>query len=333
MEEIIIEKAILHILDSTIDTPVLSESLLPFDEATDFLKKHIEKLLSDSEIKECVFENDGNPIRDLIDGIEDDNFVFNTHQMSAELYGIMLSNVDIPSADVLFTIFKHGKDTYLGIIKFNYKEAYTHSLTNIEGTTATNVIKYKTLFANETQKVDECIFINLNNHAIKIKEKKYEINGQKDYYLSNQLMKTQPARSYKEQYRLVEKSAEQIVKKFYSGDSMKQAEVKMAMKNNVDKNFEIDIDDLSKAAFSDSQDMQNQYKQELSQKGFIGKKIKINQQIYNELERSHKILTDTGIKMEIPSDLMKDKNKVEFIVNQDGTMSILIKNVNEVKSR
>ena len=131
----------------------------------------------------------------------------------------------------------------------------------------------------------------------------------------------------------MEKSAEQVIKKFYTGDSLKQAEVKMAIRENVDNNLEIDIDDLSKAAFHDSPDMQIQYKQELSQKGFIGKKIKINQQIYNELEKSHKIITDIGIKMEIPSDLMRDKNRVEFIVNQDGTMSILIKNVNEVKSK
>ena len=333
MEEIIIEKAILHILDSNVGAPVLSERILPLDESTDFFKKHIEKSLVDSEIKECVFGDVNNPIKDLISGIDGENFVLNTQQMSAILYDIMLSNVDIPSADVLYVIFRQESQQYLGMVKFNYKEAYTHSLTNVDGSKATSVIKYKTLFANESQKVDECIFINLSNHSIKIKEKKYEIDGQKDYYLSNTFMKTQPARSYKEQYRLVEKSAEQIVKKYYEGDSLKQAEVKMAIRDNVDKNLEIDIDDLSKAAFSDSPDMQNQYKQELSQKGFVEKKIKINQQIYNELERNHKIITDIGIKMEIPSELMMDKNKVEFFVNQDGTMSILIKNINEVTSR
>ncbi len=333
MEEITLEKSILHILDSNVGTPVLSDRLLPSDESTDFFSKHIEKLLGDSEIKECIFEDEEHPIRASIAQSNEESFISATHQMATGLYRIMTSNVDIPSADVLFTIFRYKNDTYLGILKLNYKEAYTHSLVHNEDTTATSVIKYKALFANEAQKVDECIFVNLKNYTIKIKEKKYEINGQKDYYLSSQFMKTQPARSYKEQYRLVEKSAEQIVKKFYTDDTLKQAEVKMAIKNTVDRNLEINIDDLSKAAFHDSPDMQSQYKQELSQKGFTEKKIKINQQIYNELERSHKIITDMGIKMEIPSDLMKDKNKVEFFVNQDGTMSIMIKNINEVKSR
>lgn len=333
MEEIQIEKLILHILDANIGTPVLSDGLLPFDESADFFKKHIEKLLDDSEVKECVFEEDDHPVKALIVNFSEEGFISATHQLAAALYEIMLSNVDIPAADLLFAAFRYKNNRFLGMVKFNYKEAYTHSLVNIEGKTATNVIKHKALFASEAQKVEECVFIDLNSHGIKIKEKKYEIDGQKDYYLSNRFLKTHPARSYKEQFRLVEKSAEQVIKKYYPGDSMKQAEVKMAIKDNVDRNMEIDIDDLSKAVFHDSPDMQTQYKQELSQKGLNGKKIKINQQIYNELERSHKIITDIGIKMEIPSDLMKDRSKVEFIVNQDGTMSILIKNISEVKNR
>ncbi len=333
MEEITIERAVLHILDTGIGAPVLSDRALPLDESTDFFKRHIEKLAEDSEMKECVFEDGGNPVRDLIGGMNEENFISVTQQLAASLYEIMVTSAEIPAADVLFAVFRSESDRFLGIVKFNYKEAYTHKLESIEGKTAATVIKYKALLANESQKVDECIFTSLNSLKIKMKEKKYEIDGRKDYYLSPLFLRTKPARSYKEQLRLVEKSAEKVVKKYYAGDSLKQAEVTMAIKNNVDRNMEIDIDDLGKEVFHDSPDMQTQYKQELTQKGFTEKKIKINQQIYHELEKSHRIVTDLGIRMEIPSDLMKNKEKVEFIVNQDGTMSILIKNINEVKSR
>ncbi|WP_051280068.1 nucleoid-associated protein [Anaerovorax odorimutans] len=333
MREIIIEKAILHILDTTVDTTVLSEELLNLSETEEFLQKHIIKLLKDSEIKECIFEKEGNQIRENIRSLNDDNFIFQSQQIANTLHSFMLSNIDIPAADVVFCIFKEEQNRYIGILKFNYKEAYTHSL-NIEDDKQTvSLMKYKTILANDTQKIDECIFINLNDFSLKIKEKKYEINGQKDYYISNYLLKAQPAHSYKEQYKIVEKSAEEIVKKYYPGDSMKQAEVKIAIKNNVDENLEVDIDNIAREAFSDSEDMQNQYKSEISQNGFVEKKIKINEQIYEKLEKSHKIITDVGIKMDIPTDLLKDKRKVEFIVNQDGTMSILIKNINEMKNR
>jgi len=333
MKEITIEKAILHILDTNAGVPVLSGDTLPADESEEFFIKHIEKLWNDSELKECEFDDSVNPVKDIVKEARGESFIPVTQQLAQALYDIMASNIEIPAADVLFTVFRGEQSRYLGILKFNYKEAFTHGLSSVDGISCTSVIKYKTLFAGESQKIDECVFIDLHNLKLWIKEKKYEIDGQKDYYLSSIYLKTQPARSYKEQFRLVEKSAEQVVKKFYSGDSLKQTEVKEAIKNSVDENLEIDVDELSRNVFSDSPDMQRQYRQELSDKGFTEKKIKINQQIYNDLEKSHRIITDLGIKMEIPSELLRDSEKVEFIVNRDGTMSILIKNVNEVKSR
>lgn len=333
MSDIIIEKSILHILDPNAGVPVLSARDLPQDDSEEFFTKHIERLWKDSELKECEFDEGENPVRDVLDQSSGEHFTAFSQQLSEVLFSIMSANVDIPAADVYFSVFRKDQSRYLGILKLNYKEAYTHSLVNMDDTNSTSVIKYRTLFAGDSQKIDECVFIDLSTSKLWIKERKYEINGEKDYYLSTLLLRTCPARSYKEQYKLVEKSAEQVVKKFYSGDTLKQAEVKMAIKNNVDENLEIDVEELSKAAFSDSPDMQRQYREELSQKGFTEKKIKINQQIYDDLEKNHKLITDLGIKMEIPTALMKDSSKVEFIVNRDGTMSILIKNVNEVKSR
>jgi len=41
--------------------------------------------------------------------------------------------------------------------------------------------------------------------------------------------------------------------------------------------------------------------------------------------------TDTGIEISIPLDQYRDGNAVEFINNPDGTVSILIKNVNRIR--
>jgi len=72
MSEITIEKSILHILDTSIGTPVLSGRVLPPDESTDFFSKHIEKLLGDSELKECRFEEGDSPAGTLFERICDE---------------------------------------------------------------------------------------------------------------------------------------------------------------------------------------------------------------------------------------------------------------------
>ena len=55
-EEIRIKKAIVHILDSTVGMPVLSDGELEFgSEFADFLKEHIARVFSGDDGKSCRF--------------------------------------------------------------------------------------------------------------------------------------------------------------------------------------------------------------------------------------------------------------------------------------
>ena len=55
-EEIKIQQAVVHILDSALGMPVLSDTLLDCgSDFSDFLKSHIFKIDSSDEIKNCSF--------------------------------------------------------------------------------------------------------------------------------------------------------------------------------------------------------------------------------------------------------------------------------------
>ena len=45
------------------------------------------------------------------------------------------------------------------------------------------------------------------------------------------------------------------------------------------------------------------------------------------------LTTDTGIEITIPMEEYKDPEKVEFITNPDGTISVLIKNIGHLSTR
>ena len=45
------------------------------------------------------------------------------------------------------------------------------------------------------------------------------------------------------------------------------------------------------------------------------------------------LFTDTGIEIKIPMDQYKDSKNVEFITNPDGTVSLLIKNIEHLEAR
>ena len=76
MSRIYLEKAVLHIVDTGIDEPVLSDELLESTgELNEFLCSHLERLFSDSELKVSDINSSPNQLLQLMTRINDENFI------------------------------------------------------------------------------------------------------------------------------------------------------------------------------------------------------------------------------------------------------------------
>ena len=49
--------------------------------------------------------------------------------------------------------------------------------------------------------------------------------------------------------------------------------------------------------------------------------------------QSQHLYTDTGIEIKIPMEQYKNPQRVEFITNPDGTISVLIKNIEHLEAK
>ncbi len=126
-DDIIIRSAIMHILDSTVGMPVLSDELLNLTpDMNDFLRNHIYKVISGDDLKTCVFDEENSEVYHLIQGFTEENMIEVTKQLAGLLYGIMNSNIDIPPADVFFVTYQVESKQHLAMLKMNYKEVYMH---------------------------------------------------------------------------------------------------------------------------------------------------------------------------------------------------------------
>ena len=122
--EIIIHQAILHVLDTTLDAPVLSGGGMELTaEKTAYLQNHIEKLLASDEIRQCrplpdsAFRNELEHNQDFIDL---------SCRIAGVLFDYMHAHTTIPGADLAVVDFTRDGAPWLGILKLNYKNGYTH---------------------------------------------------------------------------------------------------------------------------------------------------------------------------------------------------------------
>lgn len=328
-----IQKLVVHIVDNNLQLPVLSEQVHPPEhEIHEFIEKHLIKAMKDDHLKSASFIEGENHVRQLCEEIaaRSEEFAALTSEIAVALFDIMLKHGDIPPADLVFCLFKMDGEVHLGILKFNYKTAFIHYTHTNESGRMNSIIKQKTALPRENQKIEECVFINLNNWRIRLIEKKYEINGEKSFYLSTLFLNCTSQMSNYEKVKIFTKTTEQFKKEYFEEDFNKSGEIKKAITESLDENEKIDITEMAETVFSRNPEIKQDYIEKIEKAGLKDKVLRINEKTAEKKFKKQKIKTDTGIEIDLPIAYYNDKDKIEFINNMDGRISIVIKNVSKI---
>lgn len=334
--DIRIMKVIVHILDSSIPTPVLSDKELEFgSDFSDFLKEHIWKVMSSDDTKNCHFTQEESEMFELIKDVSADNFIEVSKDIASFLHGIMNSNIDIPAADLMIIIYEMSSTLYMGILKMNYKSFYTHQTKNDGDDNFNDIIVYKTILPNQSQRISEAALINLDDMSLKLIEKKYEVNGTKTNYFSKLFLKCKAGLSQKAKLDIVSKAVEKVTKENY--DESEHYEMNMKAKsiiyNEITNQKEIDVPAVVEKIFEDRPELTECFNEKVEKYNVTKTPIKPENE--NTVKKYYRqfLKTDTGIEIKIPMEEYENKESVEFITNGDGTISVLIKNVEKIISK
>ena len=333
-DEIIIKRAVLHVLDSEASMPIISKGELEITEdLSDYISKHIYKIIDNPNTKKAKFIEDANPMYIMVESLNEDNFLSMTANMANILFAFMQKNIDIPPADLLCCIFEEEGKEHLAILKLNYKSAFTHWVNNYEEGNVNTIISHKTLLPLESQRVEECALIDLSDYSLRVLEKKYEINGEKEFYLSQYYLKCKSELSTNEKLKILDKVTKDINKKYFDEDFEKAIEIKKAVSESLEDNERIDIEDIAQKVYDTNVEIRNEYMEEMSKSGLYEKEIVIPEKLAEKKFSMQKIKTDSGIEVKFPLEFANRRDKIEFINNPDGTVSILIKNVEKITNR
>lgn len=326
--EIIIHQAILHVLDTTLDAPVLSGGGMELTaEKTAYLQNHIEKLLASDEIRQCrplpdsAFRNELEHNQDFIDL---------SCRIAGVLFDYMHAHTTIPGADLAVVDFTRDGAPWLGILKLNYKNGYTHYTETVEGSPVNSIIQQRACLPTQSGKVEEGALVNLTDYSMRLLEKKYDIDGHKEFYLSSVVFQYTQAEPEKKKLQAIQEAAAQAVKDAYEDEPHADAQVAMLIANQ--------------AADNDNQVSVEQVRQQLAEEyplaavpfdDYVEKSevleeaaapVTVTPARIRRME-SRSIRTANGIEVKIPTELLNSDSELEFLHDPDGSVSLLIKNV------
>ncbi len=337
-EDIIIRQAIVHILDSLMGVPVLSDGMLELSpDLNDFLRNHIYKIASGDELKNCQFNKEESQVYRILMEHKlslEEELVIISKEISSHLYAIMNQNIEIPPADVVFVTYQYNSKLFLAILKMNYKTTYIHNTSSDDDIGNVNyILKQKATLPMDSQKLSEAILIDLEDFGISIIEKKYEINGEKIDYLSKLFLVCSTRLSSKTKFDIVTKAVKQVTKKYFEDDLDKHMELKSILHEELVTEGSINVERISNKVFKENDEIKTEFIEKVEKYNIVNDDVKLNNKQTTKKFEKQFLTTDSGIEINIPMEQYNNKQKIEFITNIDGTISVLIKNINKLTSK
>ncbi len=336
-EEIRIKRVIVHIMDGSVGLPVLSDEEAEISsDFSDFLKEHISRIMSGDDIKKCSFYKEQSEVYKMLSQYDEEFFVPISRDMASHLYEIMNSNIDIPPADLVIARFDHRDVPYLAILKMNYKTLFTHKTVKGEGgENANGIIKHKTLLPAESQRLSEAAIVNLNTLEPYAIEKKYDVNGEKTNYFTYLFLKCSANVSEKQKLNVVCRSVESIQNSHF--DESRQYEENLRAKNIIHEELEenggFSVEKIADRIFENEPVLKEAFKEKMEKNDMVRETVSPQSEKTVKKYETQVLKTDSGIEIKIPMKEYNDPGSVEFITEDDGTVSVLIKNIDRIRAR
>lgn len=319
-----IKKCILHILDTSIGSPILSDRLMNLDEEiADYVTTHFDKLFGSNALERCEFSETSSFL--TLIKTDDIDFVALSQDLANNLYNLMLRNDSIPRGDLLVAILQCNNIDYFAVAKLDYKTSYIHYYQKEEADHYNTIIMQPMALPSPSYKIAESFFVNLNNYVIALQERKYEIDGVKDYYWSTYILNCSKHPSEKSKFSAISRNINKLVEKHY-GNDLDKDNVSSLLYEAVHDD-EVYVEQIYKEISSKYPKIEKDFEILLNKYDVqISDKIKTTD---NDLKKikNQSLKTEYGVEIKIPIDAYKRKDCFEFINNPDGSISILIKNV------
>lgn len=333
IEEINIRHMIVHILDQQLNIPIFSQKEMESSyEAKEFFGAHIVKTLNDDALKHCHFKDLQHPFAQTLNDFihEARSFIACTTDWSNQLFELMKTYIDIPPCDLAIISYTYKGDYYLAFLKLNYQNTYIHYTDFEDDIHINSIIAHKTTLPSPGQKVSEAIIIHQDSRQIQLLEKRMELDEQLKYYLSEDYLNCGTKLSSKEQMNIVKSATAQISKKYFEEDHDKKAEIKHELFQALEETGEINLETYANQVFKQQAEIKEEFLEKLEKKGLTSPVINLTEKTISRTFEKQKLKTDNGIEIKIPMEIYNDKNQLEFVTNPDGTISIILKNINKI---
>lgn len=328
-----IEKMIAHMMDPSKDSLILSDTCMDCDEALkDMLEHKITRLFTSRQKKTGMMQKQAE-LLELLTKLKQQQLSFAdfSGQLVSYIYQKKRQYAQYDPSDFIVMMIVYEEQRYLLGLDNSYSKGYTHKLYQVGDAVEITIEQCPTLSASLVKK-DAAFLICLSDFEVSTIETKVEIEGTKRCFYNDIIFHADAPASYHDAIQTINRVCDDLIREYELPPVDVKGKMKQVIKEHVEQEQPLVPDQIAEAVFDARPLVQKRFSEQLKDRG-IEKAVSIENVKQNKAERVQRIKTDKGIELIIPIDYMKTTEYVEIVNEDEGTISIRLKNINRIISK
>lgn len=333
-----VKRAILHILDLNSGVPIFSYADLDRD-CFPLLQKHLEKAWKDAAAHNSTI-GEINPVRVKLEAYleqkrqqqAEDCFASITQELAQKLHQDLMLCGEENTVDFVAVEFLAEGFHQFGVMLYPNQQGYTHKIVHSDGQTHNEIIPHYAILPGPTQKISMFAFVNLEQWTVRFSDKKRTLDGETVFLLPDRILNCTMPVSTKETIKKVHTIVNQVAEEYGQNAAQAVSRAKAYLMEVSKSKEELQPAEVGEKVFFHHPGMQASYRERAELEN-LPKVAPIERDYTVRTNKTHKIRTDTGIELIVPSDFFNNPDYIEFHSHEDGTISISIKKIGEIINR
>ena len=329
----IIARAAVYIYDGSPISPIFpTKAQKPSDDAGEYLSAIADKLMA-SDTSRTTYVAEGSAQEELLRRFilapfgEAADALMHSIDETMQALEIVREGFDM----AVFT-FDRDNEPHLCVAQLPYRRGVVHQVENGEEGLSTMLLMHGTVLPLASSKAYAGFVVNLSTGDIRLRDTTVLTNVGNRQLFSEALFAMAPTRSTKEAVQVVTEAIAQAAPEMPEQEL--RPAVKRAMAASIEEKGVIDVQSVAEEVFRSDPEreaMIEQVSRQLAEESVEPVIPVENKRVVAQLQKV-KIRTDNGISISLPRSLADDENSFAVINNADGSISIVINHVQELRT-
>ena len=330
-----IKQATMHILDASHQIPIISEREMDISDAVinTYITRLIERVYEDPARRAGEFtKNSGlkHHINEYKSGGTD--FVALSAHIANRLFDGLKSAEEPKPCDIIVCAVTINERDEIAVLKLDNKVNLTHRVDKGEDGILCTLINHYAILPTMTQKLGEYAFIALDDLSIRYRGGKYKIDGEAADLFADILLECDYEISSREAVNTVTRAAKRVTAENGGNLMETAARMKECVMESIEERENIDTEKIASRVFDGRPAMLGEFKAKLENAN-VPPRIEANTYVTKKTTSDIKLTTDIGVELSFPAEYYNNSDYVDIINNDDGTISIVIRNIGELTNR